>query len=270
VRCPECGLAIDTALNGVIPWERRKALGYFRAFVRTLALAIFTPARLARAVGEPIDLRSARLFRWFVRALVIVPAVTVFVYLVSDNGGMDGLIKVSLPQQRVTESFWEPRLLWTIGATLMPVLPIGVALTVILSTGISHWFFTKRLEPLRQDRAMAFSFYLCPTVAWIWLPMVLCTAVLIMDNPGWVDWTDTIAVIAQSAATVAVLSAIVVLLAAMNSLRAARAATHCGALRSMLICIGAFAQAVAACAIGLGLFPVIIGLFRLMITSLLR
>jgi hypothetical protein len=114
-RCPECGLAIDTALSGVIPWERRKGLGYFRSFVRTLGMGTFRPTKLARATGEPIDLRSARIFRWIVRGTIVMPVVGLFELAVAWNGGLNSVFTIESPLPG--GPFWEPRFLWTVGVS---------------------------------------------------------------------------------------------------------------------------------------------------------
>jgi hypothetical protein len=156
-RCPECGLSIDAVHSGIIPWERRKGIGYLESFFRTLVLATFRPAQLARATGAPIDIRSARLFRWIVRLLAIMPCVLLFALAAFLNGGLGAMITIDGPG--TTDPSWEPRFLWTAGAIFWPTLPVALALSCILATGIAPWFFMKRLEPTRRNRAMALSFY---------------------------------------------------------------------------------------------------------------
>ena len=261
-------MIFDAAHGGFIPWERRKSLGYFRSFFRTLALATFMPTRLARATGEPIDLRSARLFRWIVRALVIVPCVALFVFAILRNGGLGVLINISVTEQQWVERFWEPRFLWTVGATLWPVLPIGFAISIILATGISHWFFMKRLEPVRRNRAMVFSFYLCAPLGWVWIPCAACAAVVAL--PPLPETSQAVGDLGMLCVLACELSVVVLLLAMVNSVRAVDAATQCGVLRSLIVGAGVIMQAAVSFAIGLALFPAIVGLFRLMVISLWR
>jgi hypothetical protein len=269
-RCPECGLTIDATRSGIIPWERRKSLGYFQSFFRTLVKATVSPTRLARATGSPMDVRSARLFRWIVRVLVIVPVVALFIFAVARNGGIDALATVGDPARVSLGGFWEPLFLWTVGATLWPVLPIGFVFSIILATGISHWFFMKRLESARRNRAMALSFYLSSPLGWILFPCCSFAAALILSNRQWVDISSMIESMTFLCECIGGLSLFLMLLATGNSLRAVHSATQCGLFRALIVGLGVTGQAVASCAMGLLLFPAIVGLFRLMITSLWR
>jgi hypothetical protein len=63
-RCPECGIVIDRRelLRSPIPWEHRKELGKWRAYWRTVRLAMFRPGKLAAAVARPVEVAEARNF----------------------------------------------------------------------------------------------------------------------------------------------------------------------------------------------------------------
>jgi hypothetical protein len=271
-RCPECGLSIDTIHSGIIPWERRKGIGYFQSFARTLVTATFRPKHLARATGAPIDLRSARLFRWIVRALVFVPPASLFAFALSLHGGLRSLIIIDSINgpARAFGPFLEPLFLWTAGATFWPALPIGFAVSVILATGISHLFFIKQLDPVRQNRAMAFSFYLCSPLGWIWIPCLAFAAAMVLSNSDWVGSSMPIENLCTICGWAGSLSVLMILLMILNSFRAVSTATQCGIVRCIEAGVGIIVQAIASCALGLLLLPVIVGLFRLMIDSLRR
>jgi hypothetical protein len=271
-RCPECGLTINAVHAGIIPWERRKGIGYFPSFFRTLVIATFGPTRLARAAGAPIDLRSARLFRWIVRALVIPPILTLFALTVYRHGGPDCLAIVhgiDGPAQ-AWGPFLQPFFLWTVGATFWPTLPVGLIMSVVLATGISHWLFMKQLDPMRRNRAMTFSFYLCAPLGWTLIPCLVFSAAMVLSDSDWVGASKTIHAMAQGCGLVGILSVFVLLLATVNSARAINVATQCGSLGSLAVGAGIAAQALASLVICLGLFPMTVGLFRLMISSLWR
>jgi hypothetical protein len=265
-RCPECGLGIDAARNSIIPWERRGGLGYVRSFVSTLAMG---EMQLAKATGTPIDWRSASLFRWIIRIVVIVPVVALFEFIVYQHGGLGTLFRINSPFRGAVGPWWEPQFLWVVGATFWPVLPIGFAVSVILATGVSQWFFVKRLEPLRRSRVMLLSFYLCSPLGWMLIPCLCCGAALVWSNPEWVGSSLDHSIV-QTIGLVCTVSAIVLLAAMLNSVRAISAATHCGFIRSAVVAAGILVQAAAACAIGLGVFPAGAGLLWLMWSSLLR
>jgi hypothetical protein len=263
-------LTIDAVHAGIIPWERRKGIGYFQSFFRTLATATFEPKRLAQATGAPIDLRSACLFRWVMRALIIVPCVSLFALDMVRMGGLSNAITMDGPSMGGPEFFWEPHFLWTVGATFWPTLPIGFALGTILATGISHWLFMKHLEPVRQHRAMALSFYLCAPLGWILIPCLVFGATMILSDSDWVGTSRAIDAMAQGWGLIGVLCGLVQLLAMANSVRAINAATQCGLFRSLKVGAGIVVQIAISFVIGLGLFPMTVGLFRLMIISLWR
>jgi len=271
-RCPECGLDIDTVHAGIIPWERRKGIGYFKSFFRTLVIATFRPTQLARATGAPIDLRSARLFRRIVRVLVIMPAIALFAFALFLHGGLRSLIiidGISGPAQAFGP-FLEPLFLWTVGATLRPTLPIGFVLSVILATGVSHWLFMKQLDPVRQNRAMAFSFYFCSPLGWIWVPCLAFSAAMVLSNSDWVGSSQPIENLCTMCGWVGSLSLLLMISMILNSFRAVGAATHCGIARYVEAGAGIIVQAITSFGMGLLLLPMIVGLFRLMIGSLWR
>ena len=61
-RCPECGHSINRAsLAGTqIPWTFRKGIGRWRAYWKTVALALFEPRRLAMEVAHPLTTLDAQ------------------------------------------------------------------------------------------------------------------------------------------------------------------------------------------------------------------
>src|SRR5947207_4137464 len=64
-RCPECGLLIDRVSLAVaqIPWTFRKGMGRWRAYRKTVALALFEPRRLAMESARPVNYADARKFQ---------------------------------------------------------------------------------------------------------------------------------------------------------------------------------------------------------------
>jgi hypothetical protein len=269
-RCPECGLTIDTVHSGIIPWERRKEIGYFKSFFRTLVLATFHPTQLARATGAPIDVRSATLFRWIVRLLATAPCILLFVLGAASSGGLSAMITIEPPTPGGLDPSWEPRFLWTAGAVFWPTLPVAFALSCILATGTAPWFFMKRLELVRRSRAMAFSFYLCAPLGWIPIPGLAFAAVMILSDQRLVRWSHAIGNVAVICGLIGGINVLLIILAILKSFQAIDAATQCGFLRSIVTAAGVIAQAFVSCVIGLALFPMIAGLLRLMIWSLRR
>lgn len=64
-RCPECGLALDflESETPIIPWERRRELGRFRAYWQTVLMVMFRNKLFCRAFYQPISDGDARSFR---------------------------------------------------------------------------------------------------------------------------------------------------------------------------------------------------------------
>src|SRR5260221_6444833 len=80
-QCPECGLNVNDPNYSSIPWANRARIGWFKAFWKTALLATFRPKKLAIAVAQPVDFRSANRFRWIVAALATFPAIVTVVVL---------------------------------------------------------------------------------------------------------------------------------------------------------------------------------------------
>jgi glutamate mutase epsilon subunit len=145
---------------------------------------------------------------------------------------------------------------------------MGFIISVILSTGISHWFYLRRLEMARRNRAMVVSFYFFSPLGWVWVPCAAGAVVLAI--PPLASTSQALGDLAMLSVLVCELSSLALVLAMLNSIRAADAAAHCGFVRSVVVAVGIVLQAAVSCVIGLGLFPAVVGLFRLMITSLWR
>src|SRR3954466_6785156 len=78
-RCPECGLAIDRdeLATSRIPWVHRHRIGRFRAYWRTVWLAMVRTKSLGREVHRPVAYADAQRFRVVTCLLACaVPAVT--------------------------------------------------------------------------------------------------------------------------------------------------------------------------------------------------
>jgi hypothetical protein len=61
-RCPECGTAIVAAAASRLPWIYRSARGGITAYVQTVAMLLFTPARLAAETRRRVPLVPAARF----------------------------------------------------------------------------------------------------------------------------------------------------------------------------------------------------------------
>jgi hypothetical protein len=143
-RCPECGLRLDFIESEVslIPWERRREIGRFRAYWRTGWLAAFRPKRFCRAAYQPVSYPCAQKFRWLTVAHAYVALLLVLGTLETLGAG--------LLEELGEETGW-----WFVAlAGLCPLLAL------IVLTGVPSYFFHPRYLPVeRQNRAVALSYY---------------------------------------------------------------------------------------------------------------
>jgi hypothetical protein len=266
-RCPECGLSIDPSAVSPIPWCHRHRLGRFRAFFRTVWMATVRPGRIAAAVAGPVDEKGANRFRWCVIPIAAFPllAITIggLIYL-----GHIGTLNVSvLPPSNLYTTLsgswfdvpvWETALLLFNGITFWPIACIGIVMTLAMcSRAGSFWFAGRTLSPMRRKRAIAISSYAFAPLVMLGIPTAAALLLALQYAPN------------MALGIVCVLSSFLLLLLCwFNTLRLLRGATHCGAGR---IIVAGFSLPILwaiAAIIGLGLFPALVGLLRIMIDSL--
>ena len=273
-RCPECGLLIENAPPLSIPWEHRRQMGYVRAFWRTVRLAMFQCKRLAQAAEAPVDETSARRFRLVVSLIAAVPPAAILLAGIWHEGGTGFIatpsadpqvIVTNLPSSAISS---ECMLLWSAGATLVPVLPIGMLLTMWLATGSARIWFRARPELGREQRPAALSHYACAPLVWLPIAAAAVSASLAI-------WAQANSINASNdmivnipiliAAGVALFCLICWWLATMQLL--ART-TLCGWKRLVVANFALPVGWVLSAAIGLGLWPALAGLIWIGIDSL--
>jgi hypothetical protein len=166
-RCPECGLTIDRSILGDsrIPWVHRGRIGRIRAFWRTVILATARPRILAQEVNRPVSYIDAIKFRRVCLVLAWLPLVTAVAVVW-------GIIEIPMHA-------WE-----RVGLALICGFSTWVYLLCI--TGLPSLFSHPRTLPvLRQNRAVALSFYCAGPLAWMILPtVVLCISFVMLDGPN--------------------------------------------------------------------------------------
>jgi len=174
-QCPECGLRIDAGGGTRIAWEARRELGRINALWLTCVQAIFQVKPLARAVGQPVDSKSAVLFRVIVSAAVTVPLSVVFLIVVHLNGGT-GFLSPWQPNGWTTSSFisnwwWEPAILWSAGTTIIFVGPVAGFITVYLGTGVlGYWVKNGEMSVEWRRRGVAVSAYVAAPLVLLAVP----------------------------------------------------------------------------------------------------
>lgn len=178
-RCPECGLAIDRSILGDsrIPWTHRRRIGRIRAFWRTVMLATFRPAIIAQDINCTVGYPDAIRFR---RVAVLVATAA----LLAPIGVIAWLIEIPMDRwQRVA---------------LAAILAFAAWVYLMCMSGLPSLFFRPPdLPVLRQNRAVALSFYATGPLAWMFLPaIVLSICAVMFDAPNaWFYPAETMVVV---------------------------------------------------------------------------
>jgi len=151
-RCPECGTAIDWAHAGEspLPWHHRQRLGHVNAFSLTAKLAIAKPQILVAHMAQPVDLRSAILFRRAAVLTAFVPiAITLgLAYFVIAGQDHAWAYLSTAPFSLGTQP-------WLLLVTLF-----SIWVFLMLITGVPFYFCRPRhLDIEQQNRAVAILHY---------------------------------------------------------------------------------------------------------------
>jgi hypothetical protein len=269
-QCPECGLPVNTADGAAIPWEGRKDLGIWRAFWRTAAEGVVHTQRLSRAVGRPVDGKSAVLFRGIVAVLTALPLFALFAAVVSENWGIPGL---SAWQAHAPWMFspsypaaWEPMLLWSAGATIWPVWPIGMFIAAFLCASVPGWMIRGTGIPLQmRGRAVLASVYLFAPLILIAIPAAAgCVVIETWTLSGSFRHTISLFCLAVAFAGIILIGAVLI----RNAGVMVSSITRRGGIINLMTSVVLPGWWLAAVVIGLAVFPMLVGLIWIMIDSL--
>lgn len=96
--CPECGTGFDPTRKSPapIPWLHRRSLGYVRAFLQTIWIAIVRPRYLGELSNRPIDIRSEDIER-FRQICVQIAAASVVVAMLGLRNLPGIVLAISSP-----------------------------------------------------------------------------------------------------------------------------------------------------------------------------
>ena len=277
-RCPECGLAIDRQgfARSQIPWVHRRHLGRVRAYWRTLWLATLRPARIAAEASRRVSYVDAQRFRWVTAFVAAAPVIAGLVAAVLwyGNAALFTLINpVAIPGWAMggqPSAMFDLLIPWDSGATLPPVLPLAVLVAMVFVTGVaSYWFHPKWLPVVRQNRAVALSYYGCAPLALSSVPVLMAIAVYVMKQAGLDDEASAAWAVVRVLAIGAILSGFAVIaLTWRSTMVLLRRTTRLGMGRPWLA--GALIPVEwLLCAVGvLFALPWVVGFVRLVISSL--
>ena len=238
-RCPECGDAIDRSSLGLstLPWLHRKRLGRFRAFWRTVHLAMFRPRMLARDMNCPANLADAVKFRRMVVLHALIPfgLAWVVLWFAAPAIVSGDIMPNGLAEALAWTGFFESSALWDradITSSLLQLATLAFGWLCLASffwgmTGSAAYFFHPTTMPIiRQNRAVALSYYASAPL--VYLPWTLLVACIVLILPAAIEKIPLLMAIAIMITGCAALIWNIVLLIRVPIVLLV-AATHCTA-----------------------------------------
>ena len=154
--CPECGLDLGfvESAESVIPWQRRGELGAFKAYWLTVWDMMFRWKTVRKALYQPIDERSATLFRGITLAIATA---TIWAMLC-----MVGTGDIRIREDETFGSFALEGLRWPTVISFFIAIPIGL----FISTGfVCYTHDLKEYSEVRRCRVVGLSQYSCAPLA---------------------------------------------------------------------------------------------------------
>jgi hypothetical protein len=229
-RCPECGGRVDRSTLGqsVVPWLQRERLGRLTAFWRTVGMATFRTRFLALEMSRPARFDEAVKFR----RLVVLHAWAPCALL------MLGLFIAMFAQAGTGDLFSSRDLLGSslqLGGVLFGWLCIWLFLMAV-SAVASYAFHPGSLEIVRQNRAVALSYYACAPMAYTPLTIALgvgATFLLVLLERGRppLPVLGLVYLVGFAPLPIQILATI------STSVRLLGAATHCGRPRQATLAV---------------------------------
>ncbi len=179
--CPECGSDITWVKwnQSRIAWLRRKDLGVFRAYWRTVYFVMRHPNRLGDEIVREVPYRDANLFRWVTVVHLFVPIAGLLGWLLSHvpKPSQDANMVFALFP---TAPFWGNfslmegflRELYWIGHSIGPAIAFYVFLFLSIAgfSGVPMYFMWDRSQSVEyQNRSIALGhFALAPLSLFGW------------------------------------------------------------------------------------------------------
>ncbi len=166
-RCPECGHVLnwERITQSQIPWVHRKQIGRWRAYWRTLKLTMLDSRAISDEVQRAVKLEDALKFRRMTVRLVFVPLAIAIAGLYA--WGLWTSSELSFRAWDRDEPGWV-KLAAVMDWAMLPVSLAALYLMLLTLTGVQSYFFHPRSIPVvRQNRAVALSYYGCGAVAWL-------------------------------------------------------------------------------------------------------
>lgn len=223
--CPECGLAVDRELLAAsrIPWVHRRRIGRWKAYWRTNFLAMFHPARLAEEMERPVSLSDAQRFRHVTVLAAFVPLAAWAEWFAEHE------LHFSVGGGPRFDLGW----LLEYGAVAAPAFSLWLLVLMVSGAG-SYFFHPRRLPIVRQNRAVALSYYACAPLAWLFVPATLLLGTLFSDTDfGGFEQK----IVVWSALMAGATCGLIVLWFWVGSVLMLRHTTACGRTRAIVLAI---------------------------------
>lgn len=148
--CPECGASVADVQAGAsqIPWTRRRQIGYFRAFWRTVFQVLFHTQAFCRETARPVSYRDAVQFHLAAVAHAFTgELVATGVWMIDDWAGFVGMVT-------------------GVGVWFTVLSYAAVGLGLLAASGVhTYWFHPRQLDVAMQNRVLALSRYAAAPLA---------------------------------------------------------------------------------------------------------
>ena len=169
-KCPECGHCLANLRSPIcqIPWERRKELGRFRAYWRTVWMVTFRNTPFCEEYAKSVRVCDARVFKCVSILHVYIPLLLATVVLSSELAA----------QPPLTDPFQDmfppgmlkplPPLVSQACIEVWPVVVLDVCLLLFLAAATSapsYFFHPRSVAPQQQNSGAAMSYYACGPLA---------------------------------------------------------------------------------------------------------
>lgn len=148
--CPECGASVADVRAGAsqIAWIRRRQIGYFRAFWRTVFQVLFRTQAFCRESARPVSYRDAVRFHLaaVAHAFAGVLAAT-GVWMLDDWTGFVGMVT-------------------GVGVWFTVLCYAAIWVGLVAASGVhTYWFHPRQLDVAMQNRVLALSRYAAAPLA---------------------------------------------------------------------------------------------------------
>lgn len=191
--CAECGCKFDRASlsRSSIPWENAAEIGSWRAFWRTAWIFTFRLKKMRNEAAREISYSRARRF-WVICVLIAWVALSIPLSAIRATDPSFGLAETPLADLVSNNRFFaappsgtlnELALCTVAGFRLRPTPYLSLLLWLAALVPVVTYFFHPRSIPIvRQNRAIALSYYVSAPLAWVPIGVLLAGAGLKFMN----------------------------------------------------------------------------------------